>query len=172
MGHGFQLGGKRRLWLRTVSMASLPSLILWGLLVGSVNRDEVLAGSFAVVLTLLLLLVLHRCYPGVVAMRWRDVFQLVRVPPAVVRDAWAVTVVLLRDLLYREPVPDLYRAVRWEHGDDGALLKGRGVLATAAMSASPNTIVLGIDDGAALMILHQVKSTPMDAMARGLGAKP
>jgi hypothetical protein len=106
------------------------------------------------------------------AMRWRDIFQLVRVPPAVVRDAWAVTVVLFRDLLYGEPVPDQYRAVRWEHGDDGALLKGRGVLATAAMSASPNTIVLGIDDGAALMILHQVKSAPMDAMARRLGAKP
>ena len=172
MGHHVQIGSGGKFRLRSVYSTALPSVLLWGLLVGSVNRDEALVGGFAVVLTMLLLLVLHRCYPGSVTMRWQDLLHVTRVPLAVVRDAWAVIAVLFLDLFRREPISDLYRAVRWEHGDDHPRLRGRGVLATAAMSASPNTIVLGIDYGATLMILHQVKRAPMDAMARGLGAKP
>jgi multisubunit Na+/H+ antiporter MnhE subunit len=174
MGQSVQLGGQGghgKLRLRTVFYALIPSAAMWMLLVGSPTKHEVLVGCFAVVLTALFLFDLQRNYPESVLLRWKDLLTVWRVLPAICRDTLSVIRVLLADFAGK-PAPSLYRTVRWEHDGAEELRRGRGVLATAAMSASPNTIVLGIDQQTNLMIFHQVDRSPVDTMARELGAKP
>lgn len=173
-GRGVEVAGGRggRIRLRTVVLATVPSAGLWLLLVGTASAHEASVGIFAVLFATATLFAMRRCYPESPRIRWRDLLPFWQVPFTVLADTVTVTRVLLRDLTGGAPAPSLYRTVRWEHGSDQLLERGRGVLATVAMTASPNSIVLGIDSQQSRMVLHQVSREPVNATARALGARP
>lgn len=167
--HGEQASHRMR--LRTVALSVPATVVLWFLLTG-VTPHEVAVGAFTTLLTTTIVFAMHRCYPQDVRFPFRAALALWQVPVAVVKDTATVTRALLRDLSGVEPMPSLFRTVRWEQRSDTAVRQGRGVLATVAMTASPNAIVLGIDPEQSRMVFHQIHREPMSTMAKQLGAQP
>jgi hypothetical protein len=55
---------------------------------------------------------------------------------------------------------------------EGPVQAARRVLATAYTSATPNSIVVGIDYDQQRILIHQMQRSGLTAMQRALGAKP
>ncbi len=65
-----------------------------------------------------------------------------------------------------------YRVCGFATSKEDPRLIGRRVLATAYTSASPNSIVIGIDFTQSRMLVHQVERREISALAQELGARP
>ena len=72
-------------------------------------------------------------------------------------DTWVVTLVFFRDLLHLRPAGSYYRVCGFKCSKRDPAILGRGVLATIYMTATPNTIVLGIDPQSSRMLFHQLQ---------------
>ena len=80
-----------------------------------------------------------------IQLHWKDVAQGWRIPWYMVCDTWVVTLVFFSDLLHLRPAGSYYRVCGFKCSKRDPAILGRGVLATIYMTATPNSIVLGID---------------------------
>jgi hypothetical protein len=144
----------------------------WVWLVAGTHLHEMMVGAGVVVLATLFLLLVHRSQPNPIQLRWKDVAQGWRIPWYLVCDTWVVTLVLLRDLLHLRPAGSHYRVCGFKYGKRDPAVLGRGILATIYMTATPNSIVLGIDPQSSKMLFHQLERAGVTKMARALGAQP
>jgi multisubunit Na+/H+ antiporter MnhE subunit len=88
-----------------------------------------------------------------------------KLPRSIVRDCWLVTVALYRHL-NGHPVNSGFRAIPFDRGGDDARASARRALVVMAISVSPNSIVVGIDEEANVMLVHQLLPAPKDRAAR------
>jgi hypothetical protein len=143
----------------------------WVWLVAGTHLHEMMVGAGVVLLATLFLLLVHRSQPNLIQLRWKDVAQGWRIPWYLVCDTWVVTLVLLRDLLHLRPAGSHYRVCGFRYGKRDRAVLGRGILATIYMTATPNSIVVGIDPESSKMLFHQLERAGVTKMARALGAQ-
>ena len=86
-------------------------------------------------------------------------------------DTWVVIRVFLSELLHLRPAGSYYRVCGFKCSKRDPAILGRGVLATIYMTATPNSIVLGIDPQSSRMLFHQLERASVPKMARALGAQ-
>ncbi len=79
-----------------------------------------------------------------------------------VRDTATVFAALWRHLFTSDRVQGAWRALPYEAGGDDPRSAARRALVTAAISATPNTYVVGIDRETNVMLVHQLVPAPPD----------
>ena len=90
-------------------------------------------------------------------LRWlRDLHRL---PWQVLRDCWLLAAALWRHCTGR-PVRGVFRVVPFPSDADDARTAGRRALVTALLSATPNTLVVGVEGGEGEMLVHQLVPEP------------
>lgn len=147
------------------------SYAMWVLFVGSTAAHELLVG-----LVMAGLATAFGCFVGrssklEVRFRWVDVKQGWRIPWYAAVDSWAITEVLLRDLFGGARAEGVYRVCGYAGGERDPVKVARAVLMTGYSTATPNSIVIGIDTAQDRMLFHQMQRTEMTEMGRELGAK-
>ncbi len=130
-----------------------------------------MVGAGVVVLATLFLLLVHRSQPnrypiGLEGCRPRLADSLVYG----VRHLGGYTR-FLSDLLHLRPAGSYYRVCGFKCSKRDPAILGRGVLAMIYMTATPNSIVLGIDPQSSRMLFHQLERASVPKMARALGAQ-
>ena len=144
----------------------------WILLVAGTRRNEMIVGAFSVLLVSAFLFYVHRCSPLRVKYAGADVAAGWRVPGYVAVDAYVVVKILFRNLFSTQKTSSFYRVCGFKTAQRDPRMVGRRVLATVYTTASPNSIVIGIDEAQSRMLLHQLERTAVSPMASNLGARP
>ena len=144
----------------------------WVLLVAGTRLHEMIVGAGAVVLATLYLRTVHKSSRNALRLEWKDLAQCWRIPWYMVSDTWVVTRVLISDLLHLRPAGSYYRVCGFASSKRDPARLGRGVLTILYMTATPNSIVLGIDSQSSRMLFHQLERASVPKMARSLGAQP
>lgn len=156
----------RRFWL-----ALGGSAILWVWFVSSLHPQEMILGVVCTVASVLFLTFAWPVDGSQISLAPRDVLQIWRVPAQVLGDALRVTWILLRDLVGAERAGSALVVHGFSVQPASSESRGRQVLAVAYLTASPNSIVLGVHQQRQLMMVHQLAVTPLPQLARELGAK-
>jgi hypothetical protein len=159
---------------KAIFVALLAVLLMsgeWILLVAGTHIDEMIVGAASVLASGAFLFVAHRTSTLHTNFRLSDMAKSWRIPLYVIIDIWVITLVLFKDLFGIEKAKSLFRVSGFQTGKKDPVLVARRVLAIAYTSASPNTIVLGIDYTCSRMLFHQLKRAPLPKMTDDLGGK-
>ena len=160
---------RRGAWIE-VAVFSI-SFAMWVLFVGTGAAHELLVGLVMAAAAMAFGCFVGRSSKLELTFRWADVKQAWRMPWYAVVDSWAITEVLLRDVFGGQRAEGVYRVCGYAGSDRDPVKVGREVLVTAYSTATPNSIVIGIDTAQNRMLFHQMKRTEMTDMGRDLGAK-
>ncbi len=155
-----------------LALTILLTPALWILFVATINPHELLVGAFASVLTIAFTLFVCRFSPTRPQFRARDLIQAWRIPGYILSDAFTITFVLAKDLLHLAPAGSHFRVCGFDASAHDPVREARSILAIAYATATPNSIVLGIDPAQSRMLFHQLKATPVPKMIQFLGGKP
>jgi hypothetical protein len=130
------------LYLLLIDTTSLPELI-------------VLAGAAAIAATGFELAREQRTAGGItVQLRWlATVYRAIFKAPS---DIAVVSLLAVRQLIDPKPVNGTFRAVPFRCGPDHDIEAGRRALAESFGSFAPNTIIVGVDVEAELILGHQL----------------
>ncbi|HZC44725.1 MAG TPA: hypothetical protein VE195_11150, partial [Acidobacteriaceae bacterium] len=153
-----------------VLLAAVLMIAEWILLVAGTRLDEMIVGAASVLASGAFLFVAHRTSALHTDFRLSDIAKGWRIPWYVVTDLFVITMVLFKDLFGIEKAKSIFRVCGFKTGKRDPVLVARRVLAIAYTSASPNTIVLGIDYTCSRMLFHQLKRTPLLKMTNDLGS--
>jgi multisubunit Na+/H+ antiporter MnhE subunit len=145
---------------------------LWLLFVATWQWHELLIGLFACTVTTSFTWHIAESTGKTVALRIRDILQGWRIPWYIVTAAYEIMAVLAKDLTGIERARDLYRVCGFQSGTHDPLRIARAALAVAYTSATPGSIVIGIDPAQSRMLFHQLKRSGIPKMTRELGARP
>ena len=146
--------------------------LLWVLLVGGLQRQEMLLGCVCLGCSMAFVAFVWRARSEHLRFSVRSVMEIWRVPGSVIADAGCVVKILLRDVVTTHPAESLYVEFPFQVSEDEPLRAGCEVLAVTYMTASPNAVVLGVDHARERMMIHQLERTPVPALAKRLGARP
>ena len=146
--------GRLRFWIAWF----LPLMVLWLAFVDTFAVAEVVLGlvAAAVAATAAEVVRSQDLLRSRFQLRWmRDLHRL---PWQVLRDCWLLAAALWRHCTGR-PVRGVFRVVPFPSDADDARAAGRRALVTALLSASPNTLVVGVEGGEG-MLVHQLVPEP------------
>ena len=142
---------------------------LWVVFVAGFQAAEMLVGALSVAASVAFLSLIWRTQQEHVLFHVRDVAQVWRVPGQVAGDAVVILRVLWQDLFSRSRKPSFYEVHRFDAAPRCAEMLGRELLAVAYLTASPNSIVLGVDEGKRMLMVHQLTAAPAPELGRRLG---
>ncbi len=145
--------------------------LLWLVLVGDFQRQELLVGAFSVAGATLFYIAVRRAQEDCFSYKWKDLLQVWRVPGNILLDALRVTKVLLRSI-FTAPIGSSFLVATFKPSHQGNDLDGREVLAVAYTTASPNSIVLGVHRKRNQILVHLLEPTPVSPSMRALGIGP
>ena len=154
--------------LKTVATVGGLTL-LWLVLVGDFQPQELLVGALSVAGTTVFVVFVRRAQEQHFRYKVRDVVRGWRVPGNIVADTFRVGKVL-RDVWTGTPPRSCYVVSPFDGSHANPVCGGREVLAVAYMTASPNSIVLGVDTDRGQMLIHLLERAPLSSMAKDLGA--
>lgn len=164
-------------WVRHVRSAGWTLAVLalaflaWLAFTGTTSSAELLLGAASSLFCAAASLLTWQAMGISIAVNLPDLLRIWRVPFTVNRDAWIITVVLVKDLLGISRAASHLCAVPFERRS-GRRARLRRVLITAYTSISPNSIVIGIDEEQHLVLFHQLARTPISKTMQRLGARP
>jgi multisubunit Na+/H+ antiporter MnhE subunit len=143
-------------------------MALWLLLTGTLDPQEVAAGVMASALAATAVVVVEA--QGVMNLRPRAswLVRAGRLPGRIVADNWTVLSLVPRRLVTREEIRGAFRAIPFDPGGDDARSATRRALITIAITASPNTYVVGIDRHAGLILCHQLATSDPESAAEDI----
>ncbi len=150
-------------------LPAFAAFALWVVFVAGFKGQEMFIGALCSAATAAFLTFAWRARPVHLEFHARDVLEIRRVPGAIVQDAWGVCRALARDLTGRR-VASALTVYGFEGSTTNRLKRAREVLAVTYLTASPNSIVLGVDQQAGLLLIHQLQSEKLPETARRLGA--
>jgi multisubunit Na+/H+ antiporter MnhE subunit len=102
--------------------------------------------------------------------RLRWLLRVYRLPPAILADCGVLARALWRHVVKKEEVRGAFRAFRYPVAGGGGRAAGRRALLNAAISITPNTYVVGIDEEKEIVLVHQlVPCEPSQAREEILG---
>ena len=156
--------------VRSLLFAVAAMSALWIVFVAGFHPQEMLVGAACVAAAVGLLSAMWRAQTDHVAFHARDVAQVWRVPGQGAGDALLILRVLGRDLLGKEAAGSIDEVHSFDTAPPCGETLGRELLAVAYVTASPNSIVLGIDQKKGLLLMHQLAPSPTPELARKLGA--
>jgi multisubunit Na+/H+ antiporter MnhE subunit len=135
--------------------------LLWLLYQGDVNGVElVAAGCGALVGTGFLLLLRAHALPAA-RVEARFAARAARVPWLVLKEFVYVTQVLARTLRHRPKHVGEFRAVRFPTGGARPAECGRRAFVASAITATPNSYVVGFDEDEHRILVHVLKRVPI-----------
>jgi hypothetical protein len=143
---------------------------IWILLVGGTKAHEMIIGAASMALAAAFLYNAKQSDTLDLRFRAVDVTTGWRLPCYLVSDVWVVTKVLVLDLLQIKPAGSYCRVWGFRTSKNGPVLAARRALATAYTSATPNSIVVGVDYEQNRILIHQMRPSGLTAMQRELGA--
>jgi hypothetical protein len=156
-----------------IALALPLSWLFWFALVGTTAVHELLAGIVATLLTAIGLVVVESNYPSKFAPSVADLLALRRLPWYLIRDTFQVLAIAAAGICGVHRGESIFRIVPFASGDpDDPADAGRRVLAVWYSSATPSSVVLGVNSGKEkVLLLHQLSSSPLTAMLKQLGAR-
>lgn len=169
------LKGKPRLQAPSLGLSILSSLtiaVLWMLFVGGTRAHEMVVGFIVLVLTAALLFRVSVVESLHLDLHPADLLTCWRIPWYLLSDSYVIIAVLVKDVAGLEKAGSFYRFAGFKTSKDDPRLVARRILATTYTSATPNSIVIGIDVAQSRMLFHQLKRSKVTQMARKLGAQP
>ncbi len=155
--------------LGSLLFAIVALAALWVVFVAGFQPNEMLVGAGSVAASVAFLSLMWRAQQDHVLFRARDVAQVWRVPGQVAGDAFAILRLLWQDLAGGSRPPSTYEVYRFDAAPPCPEVVGRELLAVAYLTASPNSIVLGVDERLRMLMVHQLASGPTPELARRLG---
>jgi len=161
---------KQRLGLPLALFAIFLMGAEWILLVAGPRPHEMIVGTGAIVLSSLFLYAVHQSSTLQLEFTLADVAFGWRIPWYVARGCGQIAGVLFRDLFTTRRAESLYRVSGFKTSKDDPRLVARRVLATIYTTASPNSIVIGIDFTQSRLLVHQIERAPLSTMTKRLGA--
>jgi multisubunit Na+/H+ antiporter MnhE subunit len=134
--------------------------IAWMSLVGVLVGSEIIAGigAAAVAATVAELVRVQDARQFRPRLRW--ILRAWRLPLAAVRDCRVVLGVLWRHVIRGEEGGGAFRAFHFPVAGTGGRAAGRRALLNAAISFTPNTYVVGIDEEKEQVLVHQLVPSP------------
>jgi hypothetical protein len=168
---------KRSADLRTIStrvlaLSAIAMAVEWILLVAGVKRDEMIVGALSVAAAAFFLYWVYREEGQRLEFRLRDLAACWRLPWYILSDSWVIIRVLILDILSIRRAGSYFRVSGFKTSKHDPLLVARRVLATVYTTASPNSIVIGIDYEQSRMLFHQLERANVSKMTRELGGQP
>lgn len=131
----------------------------WIILDDSLATDELVAGAAAAALAATLAELAGFQAATRLRMRMDWLGPAVRLPVELVADTWTVFAALWRQLARGEQPPSGFREVAVRFGGQSMEAKTRRALLGAGKSIASNTLVLGLDAGREVMVVHQLVLT-------------
>jgi multisubunit Na+/H+ antiporter MnhE subunit len=135
-------------------------MVFWLLLTGTFDPSELAAGVLASALAA----------TAAALVKMQDIILLsprlawfLRVPeliPRLLRDSWTVLFALILHLLNRQEMRGQFRALPFEPGGDDPRAATRRAFIAGAITITPNTLVVGIDQERKLILCHQLVPSP------------
>jgi len=151
---------------------ALPVFYLfWMVFVGTLAAHELEIGVLATALALAGSIIIELQYPSRFAPRLGQLLTLWRLPWYVVSGTMQITKAAIRDLL-GTPAKSLFRVVSFAAGrtnDERAV--ARRVLAVLYTTATPTSIVLGVNSSDQKLLLHELARGGVSKTLKELGAK-
>lgn len=143
-------------------------MALWLLLTGTLDPQELVVGaaSSGVGALTAVALVAKRIIRLQIRAAW-----LLRTPRLVRRvllDNWTVLELLVRRLLGRADIRGEFRALPFEPGGDDSLSATRRALIASAVSLTPNSYIVGIDQESNLILCHQLVPSKPEAAEKDI----
>ncbi len=143
---------------------------LWLLLTGTLDPIEVATGAFAAAIGALAASLVQgqeivRFYP-----RAAWLLRVVRIPRRLLVDNWIVLSALVLHVVGRKKIVGAFRSVSFRAGGEDTRSATRRALVISALTMTPNSLVVGIDEDNDLILCHQlVPSDPSEARDEILG---
>lgn len=162
--------GLRRISGGALTLSIFAMAGLWILFVAGLKRDEMIVGALSVIASALFLQLVYRAVEQKLDIRLKDLLACWRIPWYLLSDGWQITLALVKDLLGIESVGSFFRVSGFKTAKYDPLLTARRVLATVFTTATPNSIILGIDYEQSRMLFHQLVRTRVSKMTQELGA--
>jgi multisubunit Na+/H+ antiporter MnhE subunit len=144
------------------------SMALWLLFTSTVNASEAIAGVGASCVVATLAELARRRAGFACRLKAAWVLLAWRIPLAIVTDTVLVLHALASHVTGRRRVRGTVHALPFRHGGPSASSAARRALATAGITMTPNTFVIGIDDERDEILVHQLVSRP-GSVAKLLG---
>ncbi len=134
--------------------------LTWMLLVGTWVLQEMVAGLVAAaaaasVAELVRVQDIRQFRPR---LRW--ILRAYRLPPLILSDSFVVLLALWRHVTGKQPIDGAFRAFKHPVAGQGGRAAGRRALLNAAISVTPNTYVVGIDEDREQVLVHQLVPCP------------
>ena len=130
--------------------------VFYMLLAGVLVRAEIIMGAVAAAISASVAELVRVQDARQFQPRLRWVLRAYRLPPAILADCGVVFVALWRHVVKGEEIRGAFRAFRHPVGGQGARAAGRRALLNAAISITPNTYVVGIDEDKETVLVHQL----------------
>ncbi len=150
--------------------AVVVSFVLWVVFVVGVPPQETFLGVICALATTAFIFSMWRAERDHLALSVRDILQVRYVPGQVVHDAFRIIGMLFRDVWSGGRAQSLFRVHTFDASPPDPTKLEREVLLVLYMTASPNSILLGVQGDRNLLLMHQLLEEPLPAMARNLGA--
>jgi multisubunit Na+/H+ antiporter MnhE subunit len=144
--------------------------VLWIWFVSGMKLHEMVVGFAVMILVALFTVKVVLSEELPIELRAEDVIQLWRLPWYILRDTVVVTWILLRNLGGKR-AGSYYRYCGFSSSKHDPVKIARSVLATTYTTASPNTVVIGIDPDQNHILFHQLQRGSVSTMAKNLGAQ-
>jgi multisubunit Na+/H+ antiporter MnhE subunit len=144
-----------RAWLA----AWIASAALWMVLTDSVRISEMVAGALVAALAATGVEAVRRQRVADQALRPRYALGVWRVLIGVVPDVWRLTRAAFAQLVQRRASRGEIVALPFPHTADDPDTRARRAIAVGLGSVAPNSIIVGVDPDAGVLLVHQLDPT-------------
>jgi multisubunit Na+/H+ antiporter MnhE subunit len=141
---------------------------LWLLFVDTLALEEVLLGAIAAAVAATAADVVRAQDLVRFKMRPRWLLGLGVLPRRTVTESWLLATALWRQLVRPGSVRGLFRVLPFPVEADDATSAARRALVTGVLSVTPNTYVVGIEQGEGTMLVHQLVRRAGDEVPRSM----
>ena len=145
--------------------------LAWMSLVGVLVWSEIIVGAFAAALAATVAELVRVQDARQFRPRLRWILRAWRLPPAAVTDCGIVLAALWRHITKKEEVNGAFRAFHFPVAGAGGRAAGRRALLNAAISFTPNTYVVGIDEEREQVLVHQLLPSPRERVREDVTGK-
>jgi len=155
-----------------IAIALPVACLFWIVLVGTFSAHELEVGILATLLAATGTAAIELQYPSHFTPSLRELLACWRLPGYLLAGTWEIMKIAAADLLGIRHAESWFRALPFAAGkknDERAV--ARRVLAVTYSTATPTSIVLGINTNEQKLLVHELRRSPVSQMLKALGAR-
>jgi multisubunit Na+/H+ antiporter MnhE subunit len=137
----------------------------WLIFAASLNVEEWVFGTFAAAASVLAFRVSTGAEPLCFSPRFQSLLQAWRLPALVLRGTW----ILMEEFagtIKRTPKRSAFRLASFHATGTGCRAAAKRVLAIIFGTLPPNSLIVGIDRKAGIILFHQLRKEPLPQIVR------